>query len=136
MSANDDFARERGPIGPECFRGSDYAEVRSSYFDTFGSMRPVSAATDVQPAPTSSGGDVWMELIVSEPDEGLRQMYAERRAFGIQKYGTPLQRDNGRDVVADAMQEALDGMVYAQQANHAEALGHFRAALLALRGEG
>ena len=162
MSANDDFIHERGPVGPECFRGSDYptpaeaprlGEPCSDRLRLEGKpygkpcrqcgLGPCSyhgpvdvepASTTVQPPPAPSTGDVWLELIVAEPDEGLRQMYAERRAFGVAKYGTPLQRDNGRDAVADAVQEALDGMVYAQQAGHAEALGHFRAALLVLRG--
>lgn len=36
----------------------------------------------------------------------------ERKAFGLRKYGTPLQVDNGRDPLADALEEILDVAVY------------------------
>lgn len=38
-----------------------------------------------------------------------------RDAFGREKHGTPLTRDNGRDAAVDAYQEALDGCVYWRQ---------------------
>jgi len=40
----------------------------------------------------------------------------ERNKIGIQKYGTPLQANNGRDALIDAYQEALDLVVYLRQA--------------------
>jgi hypothetical protein len=36
----------------------------------------------------------------------------DRKAFGLQKYGTLLQHDNGRDHLVDAYQEVLDLAVY------------------------
>lgn len=36
----------------------------------------------------------------------------DRRAFGLEKYGTLLQFDNGRDHLTDAYQESLDLVVY------------------------
>ena len=36
----------------------------------------------------------------------------ERDLFGRQKYGVPLQAANGRDMLVDAVQEALDLTVY------------------------
>lgn len=37
---------------------------------------------------------------------------AERDRLGRERYGTPLQADNGRDHLVDAYQEALDLCVY------------------------
>ncbi len=39
-----------------------------------------------------------------------------RDAFGLEKYGTSLQPHNGRDVLMDAYEEALDLCVYLRQA--------------------
>lgn len=39
-----------------------------------------------------------------------------RRDFGLEKYGTLLQDDNGRDALLDAYHEGLDLMVYLKQA--------------------
>ncbi len=40
-------------------------------------------------------------------------MCEERRQLGIARYGTPLQRGNGRDFRTDLLQELLDAAVYA-----------------------
>lgn len=40
----------------------------------------------------------------------------ERDLVGRQRYGTPLQTNNGRDALLDAYQEALDLAVYLRQA--------------------
>lgn len=40
----------------------------------------------------------------------------KRNEFGRKKYGTPLQPFNGRDVLKDAYEEALDLVVYLRQA--------------------
>jgi hypothetical protein len=40
----------------------------------------------------------------------------ERAAFGLRKYGTPLQVGNGRDPLADALEELLDAAAYVCQA--------------------
>lgn len=66
-----------------------------------------------QPDPTPSTGDVWLEIINDLEDNDILKPYCiERRQQGIDRYGTPLQRDNGRDHLLDALQEALDLMVY------------------------
>ncbi len=39
----------------------------------------------------------------------------ERNRIGTEKYGTPLQADNGRDALVDAYQEALDLCAYLRQ---------------------
>jgi hypothetical protein len=63
--------------------------------------------TQQQSPPTSSSGDVWL-LVLKDMED--------RRAFGIKKYGTPVQPFNGRDPLVDAYQEALDLCVYLRQA--------------------
>jgi hypothetical protein len=39
----------------------------------------------------------------------------DRKAFGVEKYGTPLQASNDRDHRTDAFQEALDLIAYLKQ---------------------
>lgn len=39
----------------------------------------------------------------------------KRKVFGIKKYGTPLQPNNGRDALQDAYEEALDLCCYLKQ---------------------
>lgn len=50
---------------------------------------------------------VW-ELVIDDMQE--------RDRVGRQRYGTPLQANNGRDALIDAYQEALDLVVYLRQA--------------------
>ena len=66
-----------------------------------------------QPPPKPSAGDAWQELIDSGllPDT-LHPAAAERRQIGIERYGQPLQRGDGRNHLVDALQEALDLVVY------------------------
>jgi hypothetical protein len=77
----------------------------------------MSNAGDVQPRPMASevGEDVLDSLrAVTSPT-----LFAELEArveFGVRKYGTRLKTFNGRDVLLDCRQEALDGIMYAQQA--------------------
>lgn len=60
-----------------------------------------------QESPTPSSGDVWL-LVLKDMED--------RRRGGVEKYGTPLQPNNGRDALVDAYQEALDLCVYLRQA--------------------
>lgn len=70
-----------------------------------------------QPKPTPNDTPaLWPELLALP--EGvdwspeLRQIAADRHAIGIQRYGTPLQRGNGRNFHQDALEEALDLTIY------------------------
>ena len=67
-----------------------------------------------QSPPTPGTGDVWHDLITAagptHPE--LVPLMEERRRLGFERYGTPLQRGNGRDHRADAAQELLDAAVY------------------------
>ena len=67
-----------------------------------------------EPAPSPGTGDMWAEILAALPPilERLRPHLVARREMGIQKYGVPLQRDNGRDAKVDEAQEHLDAAVY------------------------
>lgn len=60
---------------------------------------------------------MWLELIARERPGPVRDMMSARRALGISRYGTPLQRRNGRDAALDLREEVLDGLAYAQALN-------------------
>lgn len=65
-------------------------------------------AVDEQPPPQPNTSKPIWELVIAD-------MY-ERDHVGRQRYGTPLQTNNGRDALVDAYQEALDLAVYLRQA--------------------
>jgi len=64
-------------------------------------------AVQKEPSPIQSTGDIWKDV---------QSDMEQRRKFGINKYGTPLQAHNGRNPLVDAYQEALDLVVYLKQA--------------------
>lgn len=70
-----------------------------------------------QAAPVPGEGDVWAEVIAdgerrqSIPPRVLDLM-RERRQVGIDRYGVPLQRGNGRDAHRDLLEELLDAVAY------------------------
>lgn len=59
-----------------------------------------------QPAPKPGGIDIWPLVL-----EDLRA----RVELGKSRYGTVLQTNNGRDVLLDAYQEAMDLVLYLRQ---------------------
>lgn len=70
---------------------------------------------DRQPNPINeSSDDVWQEIIDELPEHllFLKPFCIERRQQGIERYGVPLSRNNGRDPLVDAVQEGLDMAVY------------------------
>jgi len=74
-----------------------------------------------QPPPQNASGPALWPLIISElgDSETDRLVAADMQArheFGVAKYGVPLVASNGRDHLADAYQEALDGVVYLRAA--------------------
>lgn len=84
----------------------------------------------VQPQPPPTKGDspaVWPMVIAdlegafcrTKTHDAIRELVREdmtaRDALGRERYGTPLQVDNGRDPIVDAYQEALDLAVYLRQ---------------------
>ena len=61
-----------------------------------------------QPAPVANDGPTVWPLVVAD-------MQA-RDAVGRERYGVPLQPNNGRDALRDAYEEALDLCAYLRQA--------------------
>jgi hypothetical protein len=57
-----------------------------------------------QPQPTINDNPILQELVMQD--------MAKRLELGIERYGTGLQADNGRDMLQDAYEEALDLCVY------------------------
>ena len=80
---------------------------------TWGAL--IGAASTPEPPPTPGTGDVWQSVIDRLPPGKLRDACVDRRAFGLKKYGTVLQANNGRDWRTDALQEALDLIAYSAQ---------------------
>ena len=64
--------------------------------------------TEEQPAPQPNGSRPIWDLVIED-------MQARDR-LGRERYGAPLQTNNGRDALIDAYQEALDLCVYLRQA--------------------
>jgi hypothetical protein len=88
---------------------------------------PRTLATKVQPSPQNIHGPALWPLIISELDDSEtdRLVAADMQArheFGVAKYGVPLVVSNGHDHLADAYQEALDGVVYLRAAFDEQAL--------------
>lgn len=75
-----------------------------------------------QPAPVDTGHRPCWPLVIIDVEANRRLdaatvslLVADMRArdtFGRERYGVPLTAHNGRDHLADAYQEALDGCVY------------------------
>lgn len=59
---------------------------------------------NLQPNPTINDNPIIQELVISDMSGRLR--------LGIERYGTGLQANNGRDMLRDAYEEALDLCVY------------------------
>lgn len=66
------------------------------------------AATDLIRIKNKCGYNQALKMFIKACDE--------RNAFGKEKYGTPLQPFNGRDSLQDAIEEALDLVVYLKTA--------------------
>jgi len=59
---------------------------------------------------------MWLDAIAAvEAPEHVLEMFRARRQLGIERYGTPLQAHNGRDVLRDIAEETLDRIAYLQQ---------------------
>ncbi len=71
-----------------------------------------------EPPPTDgTGPDLWPLVIARHRDRpAFCRAATERHAFGVAKYGKSLRAYNGRSALIDALQEALDLVVYLEQA--------------------
>ena len=61
-----------------------------------------------EPPPVPNTNKPVWELVIEDMEA--------RNKFGIEKYGTPLQANNGRNALKDAYEEVLDLAVYLRQA--------------------
>lgn len=61
-----------------------------------------------QPDPVPNDSTPIWDLVISD--------MKARDNLGRERYGVPLQANNGRDVLTDAYEEALDLVVYLKQA--------------------
>lgn len=77
-----------------------------------------------EPPPTKTDSTPVWDLVVAD--------MRDRDKMGRDKYGTPLQHDNGRDHLVDAYQEALDLVVYLRAEIEQRAKLNVNADLLAL----
>lgn len=75
-----------------------------------------------QPEPIANQNKPIVDLIVedikeiSSPLQEATEDYAwERKQQGIEKYGVPLQADNGRDPLLDVRDEIFDTLAYSRQ---------------------
>lgn len=77
-----------------------------------------SDAGKVQQKPVMKGPGVnVLESLKARVPADIYAQLEERVQLGIKKYGMNLQTNNGRDALLDCLQESLDGIMYAQQAN-------------------
>jgi hypothetical protein len=60
-----------------------------------------------QPLPTPNDSIDIQTLVIAD--------IAQRRRLGIQRYGTALQANNGRDALRDLYEELLDAACYIRQ---------------------
>ena len=92
----------------------------------FDARKGIVSITNPQPMPQNSDGPALWPLIISElgaseTDRLVAVDMQQRHEFGVAKYGVPLVASNGRDHLADAYQEALDGVVYLRAAFDSQA---------------
>jgi hypothetical protein len=66
------------------------------------------------PPPLPGSGDVVLEAMRDLPadDHLLWHALHARRLVGLERYGSPLQRRNGRSFLVDAAQEVVDLVAY------------------------
>ena len=71
-----------------------------------------------EPPPSEGTGPELWPRVIDRHGKGRSAFVAAARSrheFGIAKYGTALRAGNGRDWLIDAIQEALDLVVYYEQ---------------------
>lgn len=87
---------------------SDVALVDAYHFTENVRAGMLARGIEDQPTPIPNDRPAIVDLVIQD--------MVERKAIGIERYGTPLQAHNGRDAMVDAYQEALDLCMYLRQA--------------------
>ena len=104
------------------WRGTIVSSTKTTAPDGYVLTEDWSLAVVPQNPPQNQGGPALWPMIIrelreSELDRLLAADMLARHEFGVAKYGVPLVASNGRDHLADAYQEALDGVVYLRAAS-------------------
>ena len=77
-----------------------------------------------QPLPVPNNGPSMHDLVIEDLDrwpvrssvrDGIRELLAERKRIGFERYGSYLQAGNQRDWLRDLREELADALVYARQ---------------------
>jgi hypothetical protein len=77
-----------------------------------------------QQLPVPNGGPSMHDLVIADLDgwpeamsvrNAIRDLLAERKRLGVERYGSLLQAGNGRDARRDLLEELADAAVYARQ---------------------
>lgn len=77
------------------------------------------------PEPTPTDGPSIHDLVLQDVwTDAARTIILQRRAFGLEKYGTLLQAFNGRPAFDDLVIELADAVCYARQAVEEGRLGN------------
>jgi len=70
-------------------------------------MEKYSIYNTEQPNPVTNDMPAVQKLVIKDLEERLK--------MGIEKYGKPLQPNNGRDPMIDLYQELMDAVIYIRQ---------------------
>ncbi len=70
-----------------------------------------------EPAPLSGTGEPLWPLVIARHHRrpAFARAARQRHEFGVAKYGVALRANNGRNARVDALQEALDLVIYLEQ---------------------
>lgn len=71
-----------------------------------------------QPPPRPAGDYALDRALRTTHDPRIRALLLARAAQGVERYGVPLRLGNGRDFVADVVQELVDARMYAEGVPH------------------
>ena len=84
----------------------------------------------MQPAPKKNDHPECWPSLMSRMNKGneLLPLMKARHELGIERYGVGLQPHNGRDSLQDALEEALDLLVYLEQSRLENPREHWQGA--------
>ncbi len=76
-------------------------------------------AIEPQPAPQYGNGEIvandLIDWTIEEQDPEIAEAIGARKRLGAERYGQALQTNDGRNTLADLVQELLDAMIYAHK---------------------
>lgn len=103
------------------FHNTEYVDGKSLYTlaeeNRLSKVNTLSEQPTPMPEPQPTDGPSIHDLVVADcQTTEARTIILQRRAFGLDKYGTLLQAHNGRPVLDDLVMELADAVCYARQA--------------------